>query len=193
MAQICNDLSPFIFGIEYLRVSVTQPLATSGHSFLHDYNDRLEWQKLLYAFEGTKWAYFARGLLSTDLVIALQICLFYLPTTRLLPALHKLCIQEPDSICREAVVLFIRSRTISGHRIAVEYERLRINELHGNGIAFVQCQFLLLTNALRVGPFCRDQQVTIEMLSADILLNIFHHYLHSSPQIWPMLTHVRRS
>ena len=193
VAQICNDLSPFIFGIEYLRVSATQPLATSGHSFLHDYNDRLEWQKLLYAFEGTKWAYFARGLLSTDLVIALQIYLFYLPTTRLLPALHKLCIQEPDSICREAVVLFIRSRTISGHRIAVEYERLRINELHGNGIAFVQRQFLLLTNPLRVGPFCRDQQVTIEMLSADILLNIFHHYLHSSPQIWPMLTHVCRS
>ena len=31
------------------------------------------------------------------------------------------------------------------------------------------------------------------MLSADILLNIFHHYLHSSPQIWPTLTHVCRS
>ena len=49
-----------------------------------------------------------------------------------------------------------------------------------------------LTNALRVGPFCRDQQVTIEMLSADILLNIFHHYLYHSPQIWPTLTHVCR-
>jgi hypothetical protein len=33
----------------------------------------------------------------------------------------------------------------------------------------------------------------IEMLSADVLLNIFHYCLHASPQIWPTLTHVCRS
>jgi hypothetical protein len=30
------------------------------------------------------------------------------------------------------------------------------------------------------------------MLSADVLLNIFHYYLHASPQFWPTLTHVCR-
>ena len=33
----------------------------------------------------------------------------------------------------------------------------------------------------------------IEMLSADILLNIFRHYLYASPKTWPTLTHVCRS
>jgi hypothetical protein len=32
----------------------------------------------------------------------------------------------------------------------------------------------------------------IEMLSADVLLKIFHHYLYASPQTWPTLTHVCR-
>jgi hypothetical protein len=43
----------------------------------------------------------------------------------LLPALHKLCIQEPDPTppLQEAVVSFIHSRLLSGHIIAVEYER----------------------------------------------------------------------
>ena len=48
------------------------------------------------------------------------------------------------------------------------------------------------TNVLGAGSFCRDQ-VMIEMLSADILLNIFHHYLYASPKIWPTLTHVCRT
>ena len=34
------------------------------------------------------------------------------------------------------------------------------------------------------------QQVMIEMLSDDVLLNIFHHFLHASPQFWHTLTHV---
>ena len=136
MAVICTSSCGFLSGIEHLHVCATRPLVTSGHDSWHDDNDRKEWQKRLYAFKSTKWAYFARGLLSTDLVIALQIDPFHLPTAKLLPALHKLCIQEPDSICRKAVVLFIRSRILSGHIIAVEYERLKINELHGNGKAF---------------------------------------------------------
>jgi hypothetical protein len=43
---------------------------------------------------------------------------------------------------------------------------------------------------LAVGPL--SQQVMIEMLSNDVLLNIFHHFLKASPQIWHMLTHVCR-
>ncbi len=43
----------------------------------------------------------------------------------------------------------------------------------------------LLANSFRVGPF--SQHVTIETLSDDILLNIFHHYLDATPRFWPML------
>ena len=203
MAVICNSFYSFLFGIEHLRVCTTQPLAKSGHdSWLtshlawHDYSDYKEWQTLLYIFKNTKWAYFARGLLSTGVILALQSLRqrpFDRPITRFLPALHKLCIQEPDSLCRKAVVSLIHSRVLSGHSIAVEYERLRINELHGKGTASLQRQCLSFINSLRVGPFCRNQQVTIEMLSDDILLTIFYHSLYPSSQIWPTLTHVCRS
>ena len=38
------------------------------------------------------------------------------------------------------------------------------------------------------GPL--SQQVMVEKLSDDVLLNIFHHFLHASPQFWYTLTHV---
>ena len=34
--------------------------------------------------------------------------------------------------------------------------------------------------------------MTIEKLSDDVLLNIFHYYLDASPQFWPRLTHICR-
>ena len=34
--------------------------------------------------------------------------------------------------------------------------------------------------------------LTIEMLSGDVLLNIFRHYLDASPRSWPVLAHVCR-
>ena len=56
----------------------------------------------------------------------------------------------------------------------------------------VQCLcntcFVSRTNAAGAGPF--SQQVTIETLPDDILLNIFRHHLHASPQLWHKLTHV---
>ena len=185
MTRVCDGLYSLIFGIEELRVCATRKKGR------HDYNNnRQVWQKLLSFFSGTKWAYVA-CCLSIDTIIALRRSGQHYPT-RLLPALHKLCIQEPE-LCREAVVSFIHSRVLSGHIIALEYERSWVNEPHGTGTMFFPRQFLSLTNALRVGPLCRAQQVTIEMLSADILLNIFHHCLYPSPRIWPTLTHVCRS
>jgi hypothetical protein len=41
---------------------------------------------------------------------------------------------------------------------------------------------------LEAGPL--SLQVIIEMLSDDLLLNIFHHFLHASPQFWHTLTQV---
>ena len=125
IARICNGFNAFIlFGIEDLHVCVTRP--KSGH----DYNDREEWWKLLHLFRGTKWAYINRDL-STDIILVLQ-----RPEMSLLPALHKLCIQEPDPFWRKAVPSFIHSRLLSGHIITVEYERLRVKGLRGIGTAF---------------------------------------------------------
>ena len=185
MAQICNCLNTFPFGIEYLRVC-----ATSGRHYPYLDPYREGWQNLLTLFRSTKWAYVTRGI-STSILIALQ-----RPRQgpSLLPALHKLCIQEPNPPQQRKVVgSFIHSRLLSGHIIAVEYERLRINELDGAGTTLYQRKlFLSLTDTLRVG-ICRDQQVMIEMLPDDILWNIFHHYLYPSLKIWPTLTHVCRS
>jgi hypothetical protein len=44
------------------------------------------------------------------------------------------------------------------------------------------------TNRLAVGPL--SQQAMIKRLSDDVLLNIFQHFLHASPQLWHGLTHV---
>ena len=108
-----------------------------------------------------------------------------------LPALCKLCIREPEpryAPLRDALESFIYLRQLSGHIVAVEYERLWTNELLGTGTVFVRCTFLSRTNVLEAGSL--SQQVIIEMLSDDVLLNIFHHFLHASPQFWHTLTHV---
>jgi hypothetical protein len=130
MARICHGLYSFLFSIEHLRVCATRP--TSGNY----YNDREEWKKLLRLFRGAKWAYVACGH-STDIILALRHSEMRRET--LLPMLHKLCIQEPDPTpsLQKAVVLFMHSRLLSGHIVAVEYDRLRIHELHGTGTAFV--------------------------------------------------------
>ena len=173
MTRICNGLYSSLSGIEHLRVCATRP-----------WGYHKDWRNILSIFRGIKWAYVACGH-PANITVAKTIAL-------LLPALHKLCIPEPLPLRQRAVESFIHSRLLSGHIIAVEYERLSINELHGAGKMCFQRQFLSLTNLLRVGLFRRDRQVTIETLSDDILLNIFHHYLYPSPRIWPMLTHVCR-
>ncbi|KAN0135900.1 hypothetical protein V8E53_006352 [Lactarius tabidus] len=165
MARICNGLYSFLLGIEHLRVRATRPTTEHDHNVL-------EWQRILRHFKGTKWAYVTCGH-STSIILALQHSEMRHET--LLPALHKVRIQEPDSSLQKVVLSFIHSRLRSGHIIAVEYGRSKFHELHGTG------------------SFCRNQQAMIEMLSVDILVNIIHHYLYSSPQDWPTLTHVCRS
>ena len=144
LAWICKCLYPLLPGIEHLRVCATRN--QSGHDYMGNRLDRQEWQNLLWLFKDTKWAYIACGV-STDTIISL---LRSRQRLKLFPALHKLCIPNPrwQEAKQEAVESLIHSRILSGHSIAVEYERLRINELHGNGTAFLQRQFLLLTNAL---------------------------------------------
>jgi hypothetical protein len=182
MAQICNELSACLLVVEHLRISVT--LTKSGK----DDSNRQGWLKLTRPFIGTKWVHLS-GRPSTNIVLALQHSQMQRET--MLPALCKLCIRRPEphyAPLQDAVVSFIHSCRLSGRVIAVEYERLWIEGLLGTGMMFVQCPFLSRTNAIGAGPL--PQQVMIEMLSDDVLLNIFRHYLHDYPQFWHTLTHV---
>jgi hypothetical protein len=182
MTQICDELSSFFLSVEHLCISVIRTKCGKDDS------DREEWLKLTRPFIGTKWVHLA-GDHSTNIVLALHHSQMSRET--ILPALCKLCIRQPEPCyapLRDAVVSFIHSRRLSGHIIAVEYEQLWINKPLGIGMVFVQGPFLSRTNVLAAGPL--SQQVIIEMLSDDVVLNIFHHYLHASPQFWHTLTHV---
>ncbi|KAH9024449.1 hypothetical protein EDB83DRAFT_2658119 [Lactarius deliciosus] len=162
MTRVCARLcAASLFKVEDLRISTTR---SSGQGD----GDYRGWRDLLNSFTGTKQLHVA-GNLSTHIVRALK-----LPDSRretLLPALQKLYIPQPwprHAPLREAVVSFMTSRRLSGHPMAVEYERpCHINVLRG------------------IGPL--SQEVTIQMLSDDILLDIFRHCLDPTPQIWPTL------
>ncbi|KAH9066119.1 hypothetical protein EDB83DRAFT_737603 [Lactarius deliciosus] len=160
MTQVCNPLSAFLSNVEDLRISMTRPLE-GGDS---DYSG---WRDLLISFTGVRWFHLDWDH-STNIVRDVQ-----LPNRgyeTMLPSLHILYTPRPGqrrAALGKAVVSFMVLPRFSGH-MAVEYERLcHINELR------------------ETGP--RSQQVTIEMLSDDILLNICRHCLDLTPQIWPTL------
>ncbi|KAI9449235.1 hypothetical protein BJY52DRAFT_270560 [Lactarius psammicola] len=164
IARICISFSAFLFNVEDLRISTTQPSSLRDHE---------AWVKIIHHFRGTKWLHVADGH-STNFVRALQ-----QPDRQrktVLPALHKLYIWQPGpryAPLREAVVSFVTSRRLSGHHIAVEYEQsCDIGELRGTGL---------------FTPWG-----TIETLPDDILLNIFLYILDASSQFWPTLVHVSR-
>ena len=46
------------------------------------------------------------------------------------------------------------------------------------------------TNLFETGPFSNPATIDHEMLSDDILLNIFRQYLDATPRLWPILAHV---
>jgi hypothetical protein len=180
IARICSFLSVCLFSVDDLRIKATRP---SSMQYSAE-----RWTNLIRSFSGTKWFHVA-GVFSTEIVLALQDSEMWGGT--MLPALHKLCIREPGpryAPLREVAVLFMVSRRRSSRVIGVEFERPWVNEPRETGTTFMQCRFLSLTNVLGAGPF--SQQVTIEMLSSDVLLNIFHHSLHASSQFWHKLTHV---
>jgi hypothetical protein len=128
MAKVCNSLSGFLLGVEHLRISSTQPSSWQSHS------DCEEWLNLISPFRGTKWVHVAGDHCdhSTNIVHALN--LHFWQRSAVLPALHKLCVREPETCCellQESVVSFIHSRRLLGHMVGAGYERVRINELRG--------------------------------------------------------------
>jgi hypothetical protein len=118
MAQICRHLSTFIFKVEDLRINVL-PISSR-----QDGVDRGRWLDLLDSFAGVKWFHLA-GVLSRDIALALKLSERW-GETSVLPALHKLCIPNPepqDAALREAVVSLMYSRGLSGRFLAMEHCR----------------------------------------------------------------------
>ncbi|KAH9020824.1 hypothetical protein EDB84DRAFT_1581002 [Lactarius hengduanensis] len=164
MTRVCDHLSATLFNVEDLHISTTRPPGPGD-------SDYSGWRDLLSSFIDVKWFHIDWYHL-TNIVRDLQLSDRQYET--MLPSLHKLYIPQPGqrhAPLAEALVSFMISRRLSGHYIAVEYERLcDINELPGTG------------------PL--SQQVTIQMISNDVLLDIFRHHLHVAPRTWPTLTYV---
>ncbi|KAH8984740.1 hypothetical protein EDB92DRAFT_1468393 [Lactarius akahatsu] len=169
MRIVCDRLSASLLNVEDLRISTTRQSGWVD-------GDYSGWRDGLNSFTSVRQFHVA-GNLSTDIVrslpFKLQIPPYYWDKT-VIPSMHTLYIAQPGpwhSPLREAVVETMVSRRLSGHPIAVEYERLcNINESCGTGPP--------------------SRQVTIEMLSDDIFLNIFRDYLDGAPRTWPTLTYV---
>ncbi|KAH9172678.1 hypothetical protein EDB89DRAFT_879328 [Lactarius sanguifluus] len=164
LTRVCIHLSACLFNVEDLRISTMRPSGRgdSDYSGLRD---------LLNSFTRVR-RFQVAGNLSTNIVRALQ-----LPDRgdeTAIPPLHTLYIARPGPLLaplKEAVSAFISPR-LFGRPTAVEYERpCRVNELRGTEPS--------------------SQQLTIEMLSDDIFLNIFRDYLDAAPRTWPTLTNTR--
>ena len=140
MAQICGCFSDPLFDVEGLRVSTVHPIRSWG-SHIYSRPWQGPWLDLIKSFKGVKW-FHVSGNLSRDILQSL-----HLPDGRhetMLPALYKLYTPHPGSReapLRETVVSVMISRCLSGHPIAVEYERpYDINEQRGTGTVYDRCR-----------------------------------------------------
>jgi hypothetical protein len=125
MTQIFIQFSALFLDVEDLRIDET----------LYPRFYIRQWVKPLNLFRGAKWLHVSGNI---DIVHT---------TLRLLdkaalPALHCLYIRQPGPRyvpLGEAVVTFMTSRRLSGHPIAVEYERLsHMSELSGAGTKYTK-------------------------------------------------------
>ena len=141
MACICKSLSAFL-SVEDLRINTTRRSSEQDDS---DRNHE-EWLGIFREFRGVKWLH-AGGWHSTSVVHALQLSVQrYEPV---LPALQKLCIQEPEprpSPLREAIVSYVHSCWLSGRFIAVEFENLSNSGLPRTGMTYAKCHHLTLNH-----------------------------------------------
>ena len=132
--RICIHFSALLFFVEDLRISATR------NSRRDDGLDGESWLEPLNSFAGVKW-FHVTGNLSTDIVLALEEA--ERRRKAVLPVLHKLYIPQlgaRHAPLSEEVVSFMTTRRLSGHPIAVEYERQCHNsELREAGIIYVKC------------------------------------------------------
>ena len=111
MAQICDQFSPFLFRVNDLGVSSTQP--PNGK----DDTDDEHWKDLIRPFGSAKDFRVAGGHVTDVLCASRPVYGWH---TTVLPSLHKLCVQEPMPIVGplwDAAQSFITSRGLSGRPV----------------------------------------------------------------------------
>ena len=129
ITRICGHLS-FLFNVEELHISATQ------QSRPDDGFHPEPWLELLNSFTSVKLLHIS-GELSSYITRALGGAE---RRKTVLPTMHKLCIPRDrarGAPLSEAVVSLLTSRRLSGHPIAVEYERqCHINDSRGAGTIY---------------------------------------------------------
>jgi len=141
MGQICSHFTAILFHVEDVRIGTTGPPDPQDFSTWSPE----KWLEFIRRFRGAKRFHIA-GDHSTEVVRALR--LSGGQREAVLPALHKLCVQEPlphYEPMREAVVSFVLSCRLSGRFIAAEYEQLWMNEPRGTGTTYAQFKHFTLT------------------------------------------------
>jgi hypothetical protein len=131
MSRILIQLPAFHSDVEDLHISETRKARGE---------DSRLWLEPFNSFTSVKWIHVTANL-STDIVYVLR---SGKSIKSLLPALQKLYIVQPHWQPRHEplgimVVLFMTSRWLSGHHVAVEYVRLvSQGELHGRGTIYTR-------------------------------------------------------
>jgi hypothetical protein len=117
ITQICHHISTSLLNVEQLKLHIS----SSQPSRERCDRDREGWIALINAFRSTRRPYFAVNF-SRNIVLALE------SSESTLPAPHKLHIRrsesrDSDAILRKVVGSFMHLRELSGHFMAVEYDR----------------------------------------------------------------------
>jgi hypothetical protein len=130
ISRISTSFSVYLLNVDDLQISTTRQSRWED-----SVESNIRWRELINSFTGIKW-FHVSGKLSASIVRALL-----LPESRrksVLPALHKLYITRPEprlTPLSKDLASFIYSRGLSGHPIAVEYERsCHTSELRETGI-----------------------------------------------------------
>ena len=116
MAQVCDQVSPFLFHVSNLRLNTTQPLEGRG-----DVNGE-QWLDLVRSFKFSGAKYFSvASQLTRDILCVLA------PAnegnTSVLPSLRHFRVEKPmemDGLSWNSVQSFITSRSISGRPVQVD-------------------------------------------------------------------------
>ena len=116
MAQVCDQVSPFLFHVIDLGLNTTQPLYWQG-----DVNGE-QWLDLVRSFKFSGAKSFSMASQHTREILCV-LCSANEGNTTMLPSLHYVSVQEPmemDGPSWDSVQSFITSRSISGRPVEVK-------------------------------------------------------------------------
>lgn len=128
LTRFCLSFYSVIVNVGELRISALRRLERRDDRFRSQASQQClqQWLELLGTFTGVK-ALHLKGIIADDFISIMHILqLGERQRRNALPALHKLCIQQPGprhAPLREVVVVFMVTCRLSGHLIAVEYEQ----------------------------------------------------------------------